>query len=160
LNPILVNSTRLTCLLGTGSGLTLPVTLYRNQLFSTPVNFLSYAVASITSISGCTNVGTSTTFCNRTGGDFITIAGSNFGPSPTVLVGGTLCSNLVQDTTSPNSLMTCKVAAGSQTGVTVSVIQAGGSLSSNSSATLSYTPCPAGSVSTGSVTCTLCLVGL
>lgn len=159
LNPILLSGTRLTCVLGTGSGLSLPVTLYRNQLFSPPVNSLSYATATILSVAGCTDVASSTTFCNRTGGNVVYLIGANFGPNPTVLVGGTLCSNLVADATSPNSLLHCTLAAGSQTGVTVSVIQSGGSLSSNASATVSFTPCPAGTISTGTISCTVCLVG-
>jgi len=150
----------LTCTAPAGSGLLQAVTVVRELLFSQSAYLFSYATATITSVSGCTDSGSSTANCPRTGSTVVTIQGSNFGPpTPIVLIGGSPCSPVVQDATSPSTKLTCTLSSGSQASLSVMLIQAGGPQTTGS-VTLSYAQCAAGSYSVGTdIACTLCSNG-
>src|SRR4051812_41254278 len=64
--------------------------------YSAPVKSVSYAVAEIVSVSGCVgDTLLSTIRCNRTGGNILTISGSNFGAGGAlVLIGSDLCQDI------------------------------------------------------------------
>jgi len=160
LTPQYIDPTKMTCVAPAGSGLLLGVTVLRSTLFSQPFYGLSYRRATIDSISGCTDVGSSTTRCARTGGTTITVTGDDFAsPAPIVLVGGSPCDSVVADSSQPNKRLTCNIRSGTQTDLPVLLIQAGGP-QTTSTQTLSYAPCPAGSyASEGQVECQPCLPG-
>ena len=155
------SSTLLTCILPAQAGSNLSVIVTTGLSFSQPAALISYAAASITAISGCTTYQFSATIdCNRTGGDLVTLVGSNFGPaSPTVLVDGNECTSVTMNST--ESGLTCFTPAGTQQQRTVILIQSGGSLSiAPSSVYLSYHQCDLGSyAAVGTVTCSSCGAG-
>ncbi len=121
---------------------------------------LSYAKATISSISGCSDVGASTANCSRNGDIQITITGANLDPSAaTVLIGRSQCNNVHHDPFTSNSKLTCSLSAGSRTLLSVMIVQSGGPQSIDT-VTLSYATCGASSFSVGSsITCTLCSPG-
>ena len=156
-----VSSQQLTCTLAAGAGLNQPVTVVYGNQFSSPAFFLSYATATITGVTGCpTSMGSSTADCARAGGTTITVTGNNFGPpSAIVLVGGSQCTNLVQDPITPQSKLTCTLAAGTALLDTVMFIQNGGSLTT-ATQTVSYLQCAAGSAAAvGVIACSACSAG-
>ncbi len=144
-----LSSTRLTCVLPTAvSPCLAPVIVSATGQFSAPVDLLSYAPPTITSVTGCTATGSgSIVNCARNGNTTITIRGANFGArNAVVLIGAVTCSNVVQDTSSPaaaQSFLTCRTPSGNALNQPILVLQSGGQIST-SNASLSYAQCPPG----------------
>ena len=157
---VFVSSTRVTCVLGVGAGLTQGVTVIVKSLFSRTQPFLSYADAYVTAVSGCTDSGSSTTNCPRAGGTVLTVFGSNFGPPPAlVLVGGVQCGSVTASASNPQGQLTCVLSSGTQTLRSIILIQQGGTLSIGLP-TVGYTQCPAGSSApVGQIACNPCSMG-
>ena len=154
------------CNLQPGTGYSEPVTVTYTQLSSLPVNYVSYAAASISRVSGCSDVGNSTQDCPRVGGSVITVYGSGFGllnSQPLLLVGGVACLNSsVQSpgsATSP-SVLTCQLPSGSGTSLPLIFVQSGGPVTAQSAVLLSYAACPAGTFgNAANIACTTCPPG-
>jgi hypothetical protein len=172
-------SSQIICTLPAGTGLNLAVSVFAANLLSAPAPLLSYQQANITSVSGCaTNDAFTTSNCPRLGSTTITITGSSFGASGAqVLVGGSSCSNVVHDSSTPQTKVTCQLPRGVDLDVAVLLLQAGGAISLTTG-TVSYvqcavgyyqanltdygcTPCSPGSYTdvTGALACTLCPKG-
>ena len=155
------DETYLKCMLPAGVGALQGVTVTVGALFSLEKQLLSYAQPYINMITGCPlAVGNSSTNCAREGNTTITITGTNFGASGSlVLVGGIACNNVIHDSLTPNLLVTCAIPPGTGTNVIVLLLQGGGQVSSNYGS-ISYLPCPAGSFpDTNSTACDLCSYG-
>ncbi|MBL8787658.1 MAG: IPT/TIG domain-containing protein, partial [Deltaproteobacteria bacterium] len=98
---------------GTGD---VTLTVITGLVVSTSHSVVSYAAPAVSSISGCTDLGTTTYACARTGGTPITIVGANFGAaSARVTVGGALCTGVSHDPASPHTRLTCTLPAGAGT---------------------------------------------
>ena len=155
------SSSLLTCTLPAQAGSNLSVIVTTGLSFSQPASLVSYAAATITAISGCpTYQFSATADCNRTGGDVVSLVGSNFGPaSPTVLIDGNTCTNVSMNST--ESGLSCITPSGTQQQRTVILIQSGGSLSiAPSSVYLSYHQCNLGTyAAVGTLTCSSCAAG-
>ena len=82
----------------------------------TQAKLISYALPSITSIAGCSTQSTMhATDCQRVGGDVIVIDGDNFGgEGATVLVGRGKCGNVTHTPGKEHTQLTCRLAAGNQ----------------------------------------------
>lgn len=157
--------TEVQCTLPAGAGLDLSVLVVSGELFSRQNALLSYAVPSLSSVSGCAlDGGSNTAECDRYGNDTVTLTGTNFGASDaTVLVGGELCELVEHDASTPHEVVTCRLPAGTQLSRSVLLIQSRGEISSDR-VFVSYTQCAAGffdnSTDTASdLACTPCAAG-
>lgn len=164
--PTYVDENTFTCTLPAFTGKNLAIRIIEfitgSVFSSTDVFLISYSSASITSVSGCTDVLTTTTECPRGETSDITITGTNFGPSgATVLVGGLECANLTHSSVSPHTSVSCTAPGGTTENVDVILIQSSGAVSDIAS--LSYLQCVAGHYSTPNsedeVTCSPCAAG-
>ncbi len=91
---------------------------------------ISYATPTIQSIQGCVNVGATTIECSRSGGNHITITGTNFGASGAqVIIGDNICTNAQHDPISPHTKVTCTLPAGSGMNRSVRLISSGSDIS-------------------------------
>ena len=141
-----VSEEQLLCEIESGSGYNQSVTVTKDQQSSLPVSYLSYAPATVTSVSGCTDSGNNTLDCARDGGTIITIRGSNFGPiAPLVLIGGEECTNVVEGSDALEDVLYCSTPSGYALDLPLIVVQSGGPVTATSSVQLSYLPCGAGS---------------
>jgi hypothetical protein len=161
------------CTLPRGAGALQPVVAVANSLFGQPARLVNYAAPQVTRLVGCDQTtinGTSTlnlAKCPRAGSNStlgssnrLTIFGTNFGGSgAAVLIGTSQCTDVRHDQYQPDELLTCLLPVGTRTAQAVLVIQQNGDLSRSSSATISYTQCPAGSYETGAVICEPCQLG-
>ncbi len=88
-SPTVVSGVLMTCRLPVGAGLRRALVITQDGRYSPTYDYVSYAPATITSVSGCEPDGSSTKNCSRDGGDTITISGINFGVSDAkVVLGG------------------------------------------------------------------------
>lgn len=107
---------------------------------------LSYASPVVEAVSGCDDDGLTTVNCPRDGnGTYITVTGTNFGPSAAqVLVGGVLAEiGEMKNTTSTHTTTVARLPPGSGTQVTINAIQKNGEVSSGAKL-LSFVTCGAG----------------
>ena len=118
---------QLTCLTPAQAGSAMSVIVTNGLKYSAAVYLLSYAPATLSSISplsgACVFLFSAVANCSRMGGDGVTLQGTNFGPaSPTVLIDGAPCTsvNLLSD-----SSLTCLIPSGTQTQRSVIFISAG-----------------------------------
>lgn len=111
-------------------------------------------------ISGCnTESGVRVSGCERKGGQTLTIQGLYFGAAQAlVFIGINQCTNVTHDATLPHRRLTCLVPLGSGFNQPLIVIQAGGGVSTTK-ATVSYAPCPPGTINAGASSCTGCEPG-
>ena len=124
---------------GSGSNLTIQLTVGSDTAVSTDT--FSYPVGpTLTSITGCSDMGNTTTDCPQVGTIPVVIMGTGFDRPLAVLVGGKLCQ-LLQLLSS--SLLQCSLPPGSGLDVPVRVM-ANGQLSNEG--TLSYAPTPTDSL--------------
>jgi len=140
---------RISCHLpfGTGEHVTVSVSVQEQIGIS---SLLSYHRPSVVKVSGCRSDAEnpkSAVDCPRTGGEIITVLGSNFGPSePIVMVGGVACERLTSaesyDQESQDRVM-CTLPAGSGSLKSVNIIQINGLISDRVNL-VSYKKCPAG----------------
>lgn len=151
---------RVSCVLPAGAGKLQGVTVIVGSLFSRAQPFVSYASAVVASVSGCSDVGSDTVSCARGGGTTLTVRGSNFGPSPAlVLIGGVECTNVAANVANPHGQLTCTLASGTQTLRSVIIVQKGGSLTTGVP-TVSYAQCTAGNYAPiTQITCMPCQRG-
>jgi len=154
----------LTCHLPPGTGTNLPVVVRANNRESEPVFLVSYAVPVVYKVLGCdghiTSLNTDPITCERIGGQPLTITGDNFGPSSAVvLIGGLLCANLRHGDVAPHSKLTCNTPEGSETGLTIRIVQEGGQQVQLEDFLISYRQCSAGFYSDGDVDCSPCEPG-
>jgi hypothetical protein len=154
--------TKLTCTVPEGTGSPTSVVVIFGQRYSRSVNYLSYAAATVTQVTGCTDVGTSTTLCSRGGGDTLTLTGDNFGPATPVaivVVGSQYCANVVMDSSTPHTKLTCTAPTGTDLTAAVLLRQGQGVLS-QTSVTVGYVQCAIGTyAASGVVTCASCAAG-
>ena len=156
LNPIVNGEgTEVTCLLREGAGLLVSITATSDSLTSLPKNILSYALPTISGISGCPEMG-----CSRDGGDVITIDGNNFGSdNAVVLIGGSRCSSVTHVVGSEHTQVTCVMPAGTGIDRSVILLQNEGELTISTS-TISYQTCGEGHYpSSNSTECLSCREG-
>jgi hypothetical protein len=103
------------CPLPIGTGVLQSIVFKQGQYYSRATPLLSYAAPYVTSIMGCATTSANqirAIDCTRTGGDIITVMGTNFGASDaTVLVGGLRCVNVSHDITHPHARLTCVLPA-------------------------------------------------
>jgi len=150
------SETEIECTLPSGSGRDLDVVVTNDiGAPSFPARLLSYSPPSISSVGGCTDDGTgSTTSCARNGGTYLTIQGSNFGPSgasKSVVTGGVSCP-VYTDT---DDEIVCTLPPGTGTDKRVLVIAAN-QLSADVSYSFSYAQCAPGTYASGNGQCTAC----
>lgn len=108
-----LSTTQLRCRLPAGVG-NAPVVVTGSNMRQSPPHVIGYAPPRITAISGCTDLGTTTTGCPTSGGIPITITGTHFGASgATVFVDGARCIPLQHDLVAPHERLTCTLPAGS-----------------------------------------------
>lgn len=101
-----IDSQTLQCILPAGTGFNKQVYIIVGFLFSPSSHLLSYKAATLSSITGCPDAGSSA--CPREGGTMITIVGSEFGVSGAiVLIAGNPCYNITHDSLTPASKLTC-----------------------------------------------------
>jgi hypothetical protein len=152
----------LTCTVPAGTGSPTSVVVIFGQRFSRAVNSLSYASATVNTISGCTNVGSSTTECPRTGGNILVLTGSNFGPAnpaAIVVVGSQYCANVIHDSGTPHTKLTCTLPTGTDLSVAVLFRQGQGVLTTTT-VSVSYEQCGIGRyAASGVLTCQDCSAG-
>eukprot|EP00808_Paulinella_micropora_P005719 g34204.t1 len=155
-----VTTSRITCVLSAGKGPNRAVVVSVGESISRDVYKLSYAPPTLAAIQGCSaaaSPSTSAQDCPRTGGEILTITGSNFGSSEAVvLVGGQLCTELSHVAGLEHTKLTCRLPRGSGLNKTVMVIQR---QASNNSLSLSYQQCPAGEYSVSGDACAPCANG-
>lgn len=112
------NTSFIECQLPEGTGADQPVIVSANSLLSAQVRALSYAKPTITAVEGCTPNSEDTRHainCNRTGGDRITIRGSNFGPrGARVRIGSESCLEVRHNETFPHETLTCILPSGTR----------------------------------------------
>jgi len=132
------------CELPAGVGANLPVVVSVVALFSPSRNLVSYAAPTLTSISGCTGSGASTTNCPRTGTmPTLTIMGNYFGVSGAVVfIGDTQVTGVTHDSITPQTKLTLTLPEGFGLDRDVMVIQSGGQ--SATGLKVSYQACSAG----------------
>jgi hypothetical protein len=145
-----------------GSGLQLSLTVRSGSSERTLLNALSYSLPNITGLVGCNAASPVAQIqqCNRTGGDLVTIFGSNFGQGvPNVLVAGKPCR--LQFPLQSNIVcvlppMPIDHALGNQ----VIVVQSTGGLTiaDLAVASISYRQCPPGKYE-ADLACVLCAPG-
>jgi IPT/TIG domain/Tyrosine-protein kinase ephrin type A/B receptor-like len=155
-------SRNFTCSLPAGAGVLQPVVVVTGAKFSRSRTLLSYAYPNITSVQGCAvNSASSTSDCARIGNDNITVTGTNFGASDSiVLIGGQTCTN-VAHAASPNAhtQVVCTTPSGTTTDRALILIQNNGEISSNTG-TVSYKQCPVGEyAAAGVLACQPCAKG-
>ena len=163
-----VDFTQITCEVPPGAGNYVSVVVLKgSKLRSLSARLLSYAAPVFTSIKGCETdpAGTDALGCLRTGGDIITIVGSDFGADgAVVLVGGKSCSpvNHIDVGGDFTTTVTCQLGSGTTTDNGIVLLQKGGVTQDLSSPglTVSYKQCEAGTAAPrGVVTCTSCTPG-
>eukprot|EP00457_Paulinella_chromatophora_P000003 gb/GEZN01000003.1/.p1 GENE.gb/GEZN01000003.1/~~gb/GEZN01000003.1/.p1 ORF type:complete len:6228 (-),score=473.22 gb/GEZN01000003.1/:302-18958(-) len=159
-----VNPREATCRLPEGTGLNRMVTVTVGRLVSVPLPLLSYALAVLTSISGCplpvSVAVASTTDCPRTdGATTITLTGNNFGPSAALVLLQGVPLTATHDTLTPHNKVLFQLPVGAGLDRTVLLLQGNGAVSTNSMS-LSYKPCDASTHEVvGNVTCDACNSG-
>jgi hypothetical protein len=163
-------TTKLTCTLPVGTGLSLPVVVSKGSYFSIARDALlvSYALPKIDvgGVVGC-NIsvpdfdGGASKFCARSGGTTITITGSQFGYSGAkVLIGGLLCANPVHRAGNEHRQVTCNVPANTGLLRGVLLFQLGCEKKGDQTATINYEPCAAGTIPVlSSTSCNRCARG-
>ena len=150
-----------TCPLPVGVGVNAPVTVVAGSLFSLARSLVSYAAPSVSSVSGCTDVGSSTTNCPRAGGQRVTVIGTNFGASDAeVLVDGVRCTAVTHAPPPNNHInVSCSLPAGTALSSSLLLVQNNGQLSTTYG-DLSYTQCTAGYYAPlNVVNCSVCALG-
>jgi hypothetical protein len=156
----IVEGAQWTCITPPGTGYRQTVVAAQNSLVSVPLNTLWYAAANVTSIDGC-NGGyqiDKVSECNRTGGDIVTMTGTNFGVGstspPSVFIGGTLLTDVIQ-----TSLSTIEVTlpVGNRLDTAVLVLQSAGEVTTTSM-TVDYHQCQPGQYES-SYDCLPCAAG-
>lgn len=108
----------------------------------------------------CSTRGNGVTTCPRVGGATVTVTGSNFGPGmPLVFIGKDLCQNVV--VMSPHAQVECVLPAGVSADLPVFLVQNGGEISEGSTASVTYSDCPAGyfGLSNSTIQCQPCASG-
>jgi hypothetical protein len=118
--------------------------------FSSPKAYLSYAAPTIDFITGCQSPSNKnllqTMDCDRTGGQRITIYGSNFGRfGANILIGSDICDDVTHgdDIIDGNNVVACVLPHGNRIDRPVIVIQRKGEISTTV-ALVSYKQCEAG----------------
>lgn len=142
---------------GTGSGLSLIVKAGTQRYEGR--NRISYAVPTLTSITGCERVSdTVIRECAREGGSQLVLRGENFGSAGTsISIGGLLCKNVTHVRSNPHRELTCYTPGNSAVDRTVTVMQRYGELT-REEVLLSYVQCPPGQHNDG-LLCSLCAPG-
>eukprot|EP01012_Entosiphon_sulcatum_P051097 TRINITY_DN7013_c0_g1_i3.p1 TRINITY_DN7013_c0_g1~~TRINITY_DN7013_c0_g1_i3.p1 ORF type:complete len:4070 (-),score=286.73 TRINITY_DN7013_c0_g1_i3:31-12240(-) len=134
-----ISTTRLTCTLPAGLGTNVvSVSLLGATSLQTDV-LVTYAttVPTVSTISGCTDVGSNTINCPQSGGLTITITGNNLGSTGAIVtVGSALCSSVTH--TVANLQLTCTLPSGTGTNL-VQVFAPGGTATSTSTVTYAST---------------------
>ncbi len=124
------------CVLPAGSG-DATLTFITGLVVSSTQSVLSYAAPTLTSVSGCTDLGATTYACSTIGGTQLTLVGSNFGASGArVTIGGEPCTGVNHDPTSPHTQLTCTLPGGA--GMNQAVLVDNGRVSNTGR--LSYAP--------------------
>jgi len=101
---------------------------------------ISYVIPKVQQVSGCANIGTSTTQCSTNSSTLLTISGSNFGDvEPQIFVGPFACTGVVFLT--PQTNLTCTIPNGTLTNMQITIFSANGRSLSNENATVSYRQC-------------------
>jgi hypothetical protein len=118
-----------------GTNALLPVTVAQKLLYSFAGPLLSYALPSLYSVKGCTDVGNDTTSCPRDGGGGLklTMRGANFGAvPPKIIIGGSPCANVVQPVVGKeHELVTCILPPGIGVSLAILLIQDKGKISND-----------------------------
>jgi hypothetical protein len=138
--------TEIVCDLPVGAGTGVDVVVVDSSgTPSMPKGYVGYSPPEITSVAGCTdNALGSTEDCARSGGNVITINGTNFGPLGsvrTVLVGSDVCPFSTENATDTSVI--CNLRQGRGTAKTV-LVQSVDQLSPATGASVSYAQCPPG----------------
>jgi hypothetical protein len=127
---------------------------------SAPNYLVSYAAPSITSVTGCNQSRTDPLKiydCSRHSSSLITIDGDNFGASGLRVLIGASVPNCLQSLTAPHQSVVCEVQAGALTSQPILLLQAGGALVPTK-ASLSFAPCPAGTLIGTGTDCDPCML--
>jgi hypothetical protein len=138
-----------TCLQIVGGGYTVYVPqdpTANSVLTNTSQAALSYALPVLDSLTGCAspNATNAVTGCTRTGGDLVTLMGSQFGTvGMRVLIGGDSCP-LDKSFLAGESVIRCKLKTGTTLANQIIILQDTGGMSIFDSFSVSYTQCTSG----------------
>lgn len=161
-----VDNDTITCALPAGTGLNRQVFVQCSAMFSSPLPLVSYSPPVITKLCGCdtpcTRASLAINDCPRDGNVTIHLYGTSFGlQGATVLVGSNTCDQVIHDSFSPDTHVTCILRPGSGVHSSVILIQQNGPNSAGTTTPeLSFALCPPGTIQHGvSIQCVECQPG-
>lgn len=141
-----VSDTKFTCTLPAGTGLDVPSVFVQSTgtvtSVASRVHLISYKAPIVTGFTGCTT-------CSRVAYTPITLSGSNFGYTGSIVTAGNaLCVNVTHDSSTPHTKVSCMLPPGSGTSLSLALYSFAG-VRSTVDGVLSYEQCTAGSYDNG-----------